>query len=60
MEIDHQLQELENEARAHGTASGTGFIYPLTIECVKQWSQSLAARGYVLVPASAIVTAKKP
>jgi len=60
MEIDHQLLELENEARAHGAASGTGFLYPLTIERVAQWAQGLPGRGFVLVPASAIVTAKKP
>jgi hypothetical protein len=60
MEIDHQLSELENEARAHGSASGSGFLYPLTIERVAQWSQGLAGRGFVLVSASAIVTAKKP
>jgi hypothetical protein len=60
MEIDHQLLELENGARAHGAASGTGFLYPLTVERVTQWAQTLPARGFVLVPASAIVTAKKP
>jgi polysaccharide deacetylase 2 family uncharacterized protein YibQ len=60
MEIDHQLSELESEARAHGSAAGSGFLYPLTIERVAQWSQGLAARGFVLVPASAIVTTKKP
>ena len=60
MEIDHQLSALENAARAHGSASGTGFLYPLTIERVTQWAQGLSGRGFVLVPASAIVTAKKP
>jgi polysaccharide deacetylase 2 family uncharacterized protein YibQ len=60
MEIDHQLSELENEARVHGTASGSGFLYPLTIDRVTQWAQGLSGRGFVLVPASAIVTARKP
>ena len=60
MEIDHQLSELENEARVHGTASGSGFLYPLTIDRVTQWALGLSGRGFVLVPASAIVTAKKP
>jgi polysaccharide deacetylase 2 family uncharacterized protein YibQ len=59
MEIDHQLSQLENEARTHGVASGSGFIYPLTIDRVSQWAQGLSNRGFVLVPASAIVTAKK-
>lgn len=59
MEIDHSLSELESEARTHGSASGSGFIYPVTIERVAQWAQGLAGRGFVLVPASAIVSAKK-
>jgi polysaccharide deacetylase 2 family uncharacterized protein YibQ len=59
MEIDHALSELEIQARAHGTASGAGFIYPVTIDRVAQWAQGLSGRGFVLVPASAIVSAKK-
>jgi len=60
MEIDHQLAALEMEARARGAVSGSGFLYPLTIDRVTQWAQGLSGRGFVLVPASAIVTAKKP
>lgn len=59
MEIDHALSELETEARARGFASGTGFIYPITVERVAQWAQGLGSRGFVLVPASAIVTTTK-
>ncbi len=59
MEIDRQLSELENTARAHGSASGAGFIYPVTVERVAQWAQGLPGRGFVLVPASAIVLPKK-
>jgi polysaccharide deacetylase 2 family uncharacterized protein YibQ len=59
MEIDRELSELENTARAHGTASGAGFLYPVTIERVAQWAQGLGGRGFVLVPASAIVLPKK-
>jgi len=60
MEIDHQLAALEMEARARGAVSGSGFLYPLTIDRVTQWAQGLSGRGFVLVPASAIVAAKKP
>ena len=60
MEIDHQLAALEMEARARGAVSGSGFLYPLTIDRVTHWAQGLSGRGFVLVPASAIVTAKKP
>ena len=59
MEIDRQLSALEAEARAHGSAAGTGFIYPVTVARVASWAQGLSGRGFVLVPASAIVTAQK-
>jgi uncharacterized protein len=55
MEIDQRLSELETRARANGNASGAGFLYPVTIERVTEWAHSLAGRGFVLVPASAIV-----
>lgn len=59
MEIDRGLSQLEDAARAHGTASGSGFLYPVTVARVAQWAQGLPARGFVLVPASAIVLPKK-
>jgi polysaccharide deacetylase 2 family uncharacterized protein YibQ len=59
MEIDRALSDLESEARAHGSAAGAGFLYPVTVERVAQWAQGLASRGFVLVPASAIVSPKK-
>ena len=59
MEIDRELSALEDTARAHGSASGAGFLYPVTVERVTQWAQGLSGRGFVLVPASAIVIPKK-
>lgn len=59
MEIDQKLSELETRARAAGTAAGTGFLYPVTIERVAQWTKGLEGRGFVLVPASAIVAKAK-
>jgi hypothetical protein len=59
MEIDSQLSQLENDARAKGSASGAGFLYPVTIERVSKWAQGLAGRGFVLVPISAIVSQSK-
>ena len=56
MEIDHQLSVLESTARARGSASGSGQIYPVTIDRVRNWAQGLSGRGFVLAPASAIVT----
>jgi polysaccharide deacetylase 2 family uncharacterized protein YibQ len=59
MEIDRQLSDLETHARANGTASGFGYLYPVTVARVTQWAQGLPGRGFVLVPASAIVQPKK-
>ncbi len=59
MEIDRELSELETAARANGTASGAGFLYPVTLQRVAAWAQGLPGRGFVLVPASAIVAPKK-
>jgi hypothetical protein len=57
MEIDQRLSELENRARLNGSAAGTAFVYPVTIERLTSWAQGLSGRGFVLVPASAIVPA---
>jgi polysaccharide deacetylase 2 family uncharacterized protein YibQ len=58
-EIDRRLSALETEARANGIASGSGRIYPITIERVKTWAKGLSGRGFVLAPASAIVSQPK-
>ena len=59
MEIDHHLSDLETVARAKGSASGSGFLYPITIERVSSWAKGLQGRGFVLVPVSAIVSQSK-
>ena len=59
LEIDHRLAQLEDEARAHGSAIGSGFLYPVTLDRIAAWSKGLQARGFVLVPVSAIVSAPK-
>jgi len=58
-EIDRRLSSLEDVARSRGAASGAGFIYPVTIDRVGRWVQGLGGRGFVLVPASAIVSQPK-
>lgn len=55
MEIDRRLSDLESRARATGSASGTGLINPVTIDRVANWAKGLQGRGFVLVPASAII-----
>jgi uncharacterized protein len=59
MEIDHRLSDLEALARTKGSASGTGFLYPVTIDRVNVWARGLGSRGLVLVPISALVSAPK-
>ena len=51
--------QLETEARTKGSASGAGFLYPVTIDRVAKWAQGLSGRGFVLVPVLAIVTQAK-
>lgn len=59
MEIDARLSQLEQLARTNGTASGTGFVYPVTLDRVANWAKGLQGRGVALVPASDIVAASK-
>ena len=59
LEIDRRLAELENAARTHGSAVGTAFVYPVSVERIALWAKSLQSRGFVLVPVSAIVNAPK-
>ncbi|HWY62810.1 MAG TPA: divergent polysaccharide deacetylase family protein [Rhizomicrobium sp.] len=56
LEIDRHLSALEDQARAHGSAIGSGFLYPVTLDRIAAWSKGLQGRGFVLVPVSAIVT----
>ena len=53
--IDAALAKLEDIARAKGSAVGVSSALPLTIERLERWSQSLKARGIVLVPVSALL-----
>jgi polysaccharide deacetylase 2 family uncharacterized protein YibQ len=55
LEIDKHLSNLETQAREHGTAIGSAFVYPITIERIAAWAKGLERRGFVLVPVSAIV-----
>jgi polysaccharide deacetylase 2 family uncharacterized protein YibQ len=59
LEIDRRLAELETAARTHGSAVGTAFVYPVSVERIALWARSLQSRGFVLVPVSAIVAAPK-
>ncbi len=59
LEIDRRLSELEAVARKNGSAVGTAFLYPVSVERIAQWAKGLSSRGFVLVPVSAIVSEQK-
>lgn len=52
-EIETKLLELEALALEDGSAVGTGFAYPITIDILKAWTVRLEEKGIVLAPASA-------
>ncbi len=54
--IGKQLLALEASAVRNGSALGSGFAYPLTLQQVEQWASGLEQRGYSLAPASAVMT----
>ncbi len=55
--IDARLFELERIAKSTGSAVGMGLPYPVTIERLAIWAQTLEAKGLVLVPVSALAMA---
>lgn len=59
MEVERRLIELEDLARAKGSAVGAGTLYPVTVERVAAWAKGLSGRGLALAPITAIGTAKK-
>ena len=48
------LNGLEAQAKLRGSALGTGFSYPVTVEAAARWSAGLEQRGLQLAPASAM------
>jgi polysaccharide deacetylase 2 family uncharacterized protein YibQ len=53
--VDKRLSELEDIARASGSALGVGQPYPVTLERLSVWAQGLEERGLVLAPVSALI-----
>ncbi len=49
-----QLNSLEQTAKVKGSALGSGFAYPITVEVALRWADGLKSRGLQLAPASAI------
>lgn len=59
LEIDKHLSDLEQQARKHGSAVGSAFLYPISVTRIAHWAKGLRKRGFVLVPVSAIVSTPK-
>ena len=58
--IDSRLLELEHLALDSGSAIGTGFPYPVTIERLAHWAYTTDDRGFDLVPISALTDHRTP
>ncbi len=53
--IDRRLAEIETIARDTGYAVAIGQAYPVTFERLARWLPTLAERGFVLAPISALI-----
>jgi polysaccharide deacetylase 2 family uncharacterized protein YibQ len=58
--VDKKLAELEAEARRSGAAIGVGSAFPVTIARVAAWAETANARGFTLVPISALASKPQP
>ena len=56
VEIDNKLTQLESTARENGVAIGSAYVSPVTVQRLAMWAAGLKARGFALVPASAIAS----
>jgi polysaccharide deacetylase 2 family uncharacterized protein YibQ len=57
--IDKKLSDLEDIARRNGSALGTAHPYPIVMERVAVWAQTVEDRGVVLAPVSATIDRSK-
>ena len=56
--IDQQLMVLEGGALQRGQSLGSAFAYPITLEKVAAWANTVEQKGYQLTPASALTVKK--
>ena len=57
--VETRLLELEALALQTGSALGSGFAYPVTVEAAAAWAEGLSRRGYVLAPASHVARLRR-
>ena len=53
--IDDALLDLEDVTRRNGSVVGMGYAYPVTIDRIILWADTLEQKGFVLAPVSANV-----
>jgi len=53
--IDTRLKEIERIAKTAGYAVGIGSAFPVTIDRLQRWVQTLEGKGLALAPVSALV-----
>ncbi|MEM6711926.1 MAG: divergent polysaccharide deacetylase family protein, partial [Pseudomonadota bacterium] len=58
--IDNRLTQLEALARDRGVAVGVASAFPITIETLEEWTNTLARKGIALVPVSSLVRFPNP
>jgi len=58
--IDRRLDQIEQLARRSGRAVALGYSYPVTLERVAAWAQTVEERGFVLAPVSALARRVEP
>lgn len=52
--IDARLGQLEQVARQSGRSVGVGSLYPVTLERIAAWAETVERRGVALAPVSAV------
>lgn len=57
--IDNHLLALEALALQNGSAIGSGFAFPATVDQVQRWAEGLDLRGYQLAPPSAVMARRR-
>ena len=57
--IDSRLQEIERIAKTAGHAVGIGSPFPITIDRLVRWVQTLEGKGLALAPVSALVNVQR-
>ncbi len=58
--ISAELAELEQYAQTVGSAVGVAHNYPVTINAINRWAAGLEARGFILVPITAVADRQPP